>query len=641
MFELGPHVPTTCTADNARTVGEMFFLRRARSASRPALYHRPAETWLPITWDDFYLRAARVAKGLLEIGLSKGERVAILGPTQPPWAVIDLGAQLAGMVSFGIYPKQSIDQARYLLDHSEAKIVFVDEAKEMETILAAAADVKSLQTIVPWTTELYEKYRSRDPRVVSFARFEAGALSDDDVRKIQESKDPNETAILIYTSGTTGPPKGAMISHANILTLLSASARTTPFYTSDLSLNFLPMAHSAERILGFYARVANGVTGAYAQSTATVLDDLKSVRPTVFGSVPRIFEKAYTRILGEIEKQSPAVQRLFAWAVDVGKQRIPYLTTGRAVPMHIELRYKIAERLVFQRIRDAFGGRVRTMVTGAAPTARAILDFFWAAGLPIYEAFGMTEATVITHANRLGDTKLGTVGKVIAPAEAKIADDGEILLRGPWIFQGYFKQKEATEEALAGGWLHTGDVGTIDEDGFLRITDRKKHLIITAGGKNISPANVEKAIKDEEPLVSQVHAHGDRRSYLSAILAPSPIETLEWGVARGLATHEDVKRFTKELMDDPLGRSDALNAAMAKVVVHPEFRERMKAAVKRGNGKLAQVEHVRRFVILERDFSQTHGELTPTMKIRRKEVEAKYAPLFDKVYAEDSIGIEV
>ena len=641
MFELGPHVPTTCTADNARTVGEMFFLRRARSASRPALYHRPAETWLPITWDEFYLRSARVAKGLLELGVGKGERVAILGPTQPPWAILDLGAQLAGMVSFGIYPKQSVTQARYLLEHSEAKIVFVDEPKEIETILAAAKDVPTLKSIVPWTKELYEKYRSRDPRVVSFERFEAEALSDADVRKIQEAKDPNETAILIYTSGTTGPPKGAMISHANILSLLSASARATPFYASDLSLNFLPMAHSAERILGFYARVANGVTGAYAQSTATVLDDLKTVRPTVFGSVPRIFEKAYTKILGEIEKQSPTVRRLFAWAVGVGKERIPYLTTGRPVPMHIEARYKLAERLVFKRIQGAFGGRVRMMMTGAAPTARAILELFWAAGIPIYEAFGMTEATVITHANRIGATRLGSVGKVIAPAECKIAEDGEILLRGPWIFQGYFKQKEASEEALAGGWLHTGDVGTIDEEGFLRITDRKNHLIITAGGKNISPANVEKAIKDEESLVSQVHAHGDRRNYLSAILAPSPIETLEWGVPRGLATNDDVKRFNKELMDDPLGRSDALNAAMAKVVVHPEFRERMRAAVQRGNGKLAQVEHVRRFVILERDFSQNAGELTPTMKIRRKEVEAKYAGLFDRVYAEDPIGIEV
>ncbi|MFO0685489.1 MAG: long-chain fatty acid--CoA ligase [Sandaracinus sp.] len=641
MFELGPNVPTTCTADHARTLGEMFFFRRARSASLPALYERPADTWIPITWDDLYLRAARIGKGLLALGLSRGDRVAILGPTQPPWAAQDLGSQLAGLVSFGIYPKQSAEQARYLLAHSEAKVVFVDEPKELETILAAAQGISTLQAIVPWTRALYEQYRGRDPRLVPYERFEQEPLSDDEVRAIQERVDPNETAILIYTSGTTGPPKGAMITHGNILSLLSASSRTTVYLQSDLSLNFLPMAHSAERILGFYGRVANGVPGAYAQSTATVLDDLKTVRPTLFGSVPRIFEKAYTKILGELEKRPPAVQRLFHWALSVGKERIPYLTTGRPVPMAIEARYRVAERLVFARLREVFGGRMRIMVTGAAPTAKAILELFWAAGLPIYEAFGMTEATVITHANRIGAAKLGTVGRVIPPAECKIAEDGEILLRGPWIFPGYFKQKEASEEALGGGWLHTGDIGTIDEEGYLRITDRKKHLIITAGGKNISPANVEKAIKDEESLVSQVHAHGDRRNYLAAILAPSPIETLEWGVPRGLASDADVKRFTKELLDDPFSRSEALNAAMAKVVVHPDFRARLRDAVRRGNGKLAQVEHVRRFVILDRDFSQAAGELTPTMKIRRKEVEAKYAALFDEVYAGGAVGIEV
>jgi long-chain acyl-CoA synthetase len=641
MFDLGAPAPVVCTADHARTVGEMFYLRRARSASLPALYHRPGQDWIPITWDQFYDRAARAARGMLRAGIRRGDRVAILGPTQPPWAILDLGAQLAGLVSFGIYPKQAPDQVRYLLEHSEAKIVFVDEPKELETVLAAAAGVSSLTTIVPWTQALYDQFHARDPRIVPFSRFEEEALSDAEVRAGFEAIDPDGVAILIYTSGTTGPPKGAMISHRNILTLLSASQKMSPFYGNDLSLNFLPMAHSAERVLGFYGRVAGGVAGAYAQSTATVLDDLKTVKPTVFGSVPRIFEKAYTRILGEIEKQKPAVQRLFRWAVDVGKARIPYVIEGKPVPVAIAAQYAIAERLVFQKIRDAFGGRVRMMITGAAPTAPAILEFFWAAGLPIYEAFGMTEATVVTHINTAHSARLGTVGRVIPPAEASIAEDGEVLLRGPWIFQGYYKAPEASAEALAGGWLHTGDIGSIDADGFLRITDRKKHLIITAGGKNISPSNVEKAIKDEEPLISQVHAHGDRRNYVAALLAPSPIETLEWGVDRNLATKDDVKRFTKELLEDPTGRSPELNQAMAKVVVHPDFRERLRGAVQRGNKKLAQVEQVRRFVILDRDFSQAAGELTPTMKVRRKEVEAKYAELFDAVYSDKSVGIDV
>ncbi len=641
MFELGPSVRALTTADNARTVGEMFFLRRARSASSVALYHRPGETWIPITWDEFYRAATKVAHGLLAIGVGRGERVAILGATQPPWAIEDMGAQLAGVVSFGIYPKQSVEQVRYLLEHSEARVVFVDESSEIETVLAASKGLTSLTAIVPWTTELYARYAARDSRVVSIARFEEEGLTDADVTRIAESKDPNETAILVYTSGTTGPPKGAMISHRNILSLLSASQAQSPFLASDLSLNFLPMAHAAERVLGFYGRVAGGLPGAYAHGTATVLDDLKAVRPTVFGSVPRIFEKAYAKIHAEIEKKSKNVQRLFAWAVSVGRARVPYIVDGRPVPARLAAEHRVADRLVFRRIREAFGGRVRMMVTGAAPTAPAILEFFWAAGLPIFEAFGMTESTVITHANRIGAARLGTVGQPIPPGECRIAEDGEVLIRAPWVFTGYFKQKEATDEALAGGWLHTGDIGTIDRDGYLKITDRKKHLIITAGGKNISPANIEKAIKDEEPLVSQAHAHGDRRNYVSAIVAPSPIETLEWGVERGLSTSADVSRFTKELLANPMGRSPELNAAVSKVVVHPDFRARMKAAVSRGNAKLAQVEKVRRFTILDRDFSQEAGELTPTMKIKRKEVEAKYAAVFDRIYGEEGFAIDV
>ncbi|AKF08585.1 AMP-dependent synthetase/ligase [Sandaracinus amylolyticus] len=640
MLELGPDLPARTTAPAARTLGEMFFLRCARSASLPALHRKREGAWDPITWQGFLDGSAKVARGLLALGLGPGDRVAILGPTQPAWAIDDLGAQLAGMVSFGIYPKQSPEQVRYLLEHSEAKVVFVDEAEEIETVLAAAKGLKGLVAIVPWTMALYRRFEGRDPRLVPPTRFEGEALPERDIREIQERIDPEDTAILIYTSGTTGPPKGAMIAHRNILTILRSASEATNLRQSDLSLNFLPMAHAAERVLGFYGRVDAGIPAAYAQSTATVLDDLKSVAPTVFGSVPRIFEKAHAKIFSEIEKQKPAVQRLFAWANTVGKRRLEHMLAGRPVPARIAAQYAIADRLVFQRIRAAFGGRVRMMVTGAAPTAPAILEFFWAAGLPIYEAYGMTESTVVTHINREGAVKLGTVGRVIPPSEHRIAPDGEILVRGPWVFKGYLKNPQATEEMLEGGWLHTGDVGVIDGDGYLKITDRKKHLIITAGGKNLSPANIEKAIKEQDPLISQVHAHGDRRNYVAAIVAPSPIETLEWGIPRGLCTKEELDARQKELMANPSGRTEALNLAMAKVVAHPEFRERIRAAVRRGNEHLARVEQVRRFVILDRDFSQEQGELTPTMKVKRKEVEAKYASLLDRAYTEDGFALE-
>ncbi len=643
IFEEGPAIPVTVAAHGARTIGEMFLSRTARSASRPALYHRPQERWEVITWAGFEEAARRVAKGLLNLGLKKGDRVAILGPTQPPWAIYDFGAQLAGMVSFGIYPKQSPDQIRYLLEHSEAKVIFVDEPAELEAVLSAADGMRQL-TIVPWNEALFAAFAPRAERagltMVSPGKVAAEALTRREAEQIQASIDPSDTAIFVYTSGTTGPPKGAMVSHANILAVLTSSAGELPFTQADRSLNFLPMAHAAERILGFYGRVANGVPGAYAKSVGTVLEDLKTVRPTVFGSVPRIFEKAHAKIFSEIEKQSPAVRKLFAWATDVGRRRLPYVIEHRPVPRALALQYAIADRLVFARIRAAFGGRVRLMITGAAPTAPAILEFFWSAGLPIYEAYGMTESTVITHINTPSQTRLGTVGKTIPPMQCRIADDGEILVKGPFVFGGYYKNPEATAETLKDGWLHTGDVGVLDGDGYLKLTDRKKHLIITAGGKNLSPSNIEKAIKESDALISQVHAHGDKRSYVSAIIAPSPIETLEWGLDRGLCSKDEIEKRTAELMENPAGRSAGLNAAMAKVVVHPDFRERMRAAVRAGNAKLANVEQVRRFVILDRDFSQEAGELTPTMKVKRKEVEKAYAELFDRLYGEKGFALE-
>lgn len=641
MFELGPEIPVRTVAAQARTLGEMLYLRWARSATCPAMYHKADGRWRAITWQQFFERASRVAHGLCASGLRRGDRVAILGPTQPPWAIYDFGAQLAGMVSFGIYPRQSVAQVRYLLEHSEARVVFVDEHAELETVLEAARGVSSLAAIVPWTEALHRAFAGRDPRIVPPALFEERPLEEREQRAIQDSIAPDDTAILVYTSGTTGPPKGAMISHRNILTLLGGSARANELFQSDLSLNFLPMAHSAERILGFYGRIDAGVPAAYAQSTATVLDDLREVRPTVFGSVPRIFEKAHAKILSEVEKQKPAVRRLFSWACEVGRRRLEYVLGDRPVPARLAAQHALADRLVFRRVREAFGGRVRMMITGAAPTAPAILEFFWSVGLPVYEAYGMTEATVITHINRPGAVKLGTVGRAIAPIECRIAEDGEVLVRGPWVFKGYFKDPQASAEILQGGWLHTGDIGRIDAEGFLTITDRKKHLIITAGGKNLSPANIEKAIKEQDPLISQVHAHGDRRPYVSAIVAPSPLETLQWGLAHGLCTKEELAARQAELMANPAGRSEALNVAMARVVGHPEFRERIRQAVRRGNERLARVEQVRRFVVLERDFSQEQGELTPTMKVKRKEVEQKYAAVFDRIYAEDGFALQV
>jgi long-chain acyl-CoA synthetase len=334
------------------------------------------------------------------------------------------------------------------------------------------------------------------------------------------------------------------------------------------------------------------------------------------------------------------VRALFRWASDVGRRKIRAEIADEPVGLRLRWKYAVADRLVFRKVRAAFGGRVREFLTGAAPIPMDVLEFFWAAGMPIFELYGQTEATVVTHANMPGQVRLGTVGKVLPGIGCRLAEDGEVLICGPVVFQGYHKDPEATASTVVDGWLHTGDIGTIDVDGYLRITDRKKHIIITAGGKNLTPANIERAVKNADPLIAHVHAHADRRKFVVALVVPSPIETLELGRDRGLVSDAELRARTDELMASPTTRSDALAAAMAPVTADPAFRERMKAAVRAGNESLSQVERVKRFVLLDRDFSQEAGELTPTMKVKRKAVETQYAALFDRIYDEKDFALE-
>ncbi|MFO0745042.1 MAG: long-chain fatty acid--CoA ligase [Myxococcota bacterium] len=654
IFKAAPHLPVTYTARGARTIGDMFRRRARESAELPALWEKRSGQWQKTTWRGFYEASRRVLAGLQGLGLAPGERVAILGETRSAWGILDMGAQLGGFVSFGIYPKQTPEQVRYLLAHSEAKVAFVDSEAEARTIIAAAQDLPTLQAIVPWTDALFAALGGGGPdadrRLLPASSFgldpsAAASLAPAPVADAQVERgllaiDPSATATLVYTSGTTGPPKAAMLSHANVLALLGTQASFMDLYQDDLSLSFLPMAHVAERILAFYGRICTGFATAYASSTAAVLDEMQEVRPTVFGSVPRIFEKAYAKITSELEKKPPVVKKLFDWALRVSTERVRRELAGKPVPLAVKAQDALADRLVWRRVRDVFGGRVRLFMTGAAPIAVPILELFWAARMPVYECYGMTEATVATHINRPGAVRLGTVGKVVSPMECRLADDQEILLRGPWIFQGYFKDPEATAATIVDGWLHSGDIGTLDDDGYLRITDRKKHLIITAGGKNLAPANIEKALREESHFISQVHAHGDRRPYVTALIAPSPVETLELGVELGLVSKPELAARTAELLAHPTSRSAALEAAMAKVTGQPAFVRKLREAVARGNAKLAHVEQVRRFAILDRDFSQERGELTPTMKIRRKEVERAHQATLDRLYDDPSFGHE-
>jgi long-chain acyl-CoA synthetase len=640
MLTTGPHRPVRRLAQGSRTVGDLFCRRAELSHHKPAIYEKREGRWQATSWAEFHTAARRVAAGLAACGIVRGDRVAILGPTRAPWATYDMGAQLLGAVSLGIYPKQPPEALRYLLEHSGARVLFVDGADELEQVLEAARGTPRLDHIVPWSTELFEAMRHRDPRMTSPTRFAGEPMSIEGIAAAQRAIAPEDTAILIYTSGTTGPPKGAKIAHSNILAVLASQADELSLFEDDLSLNFLPMAHAAERVFGFYARIGTGITTAYASSMASVLEELREVKPTLFGSVPRIFEKAYAKLQAELLRRPPAARHAFEAAMHVGRRALPYLLAGKPLPLELRAPHALAQHLVFRRIREAFGGRVRWFVCGAAPIAKEILELFWIAGMPIYEAYGMTESTVVTHMNLPGHTKLGTVGRTAKCLECRIAEDGEVLVRGPFVFKGYLDDELATRETIRDGWLHTGDVGTLDTEGYLRITDRKKHLIITAGGKNLSPANIENAIKNQSPLVSQVHAHGDRRAYVSALVAPSPLETLELGVELGVVTPEEFAIRSRELLEHPTGRSAELEHAMARVVARPEMVERVRSAVRAGNRELGQVEQVRRFVLLDRDFSQERGELTPTMKLKRKAIERSYVDVFERLYRDSGFAID-
>lgn len=635
-----PHRPTRAPDDRSRTYGELLIHRAAATPDTPAHFEKGERGWQAISWRAFDRRAAAVAAGLERLGIAIGDRIAVLGPTSVAWADFDLGGAYAGTPVFGIYPRQSADQVRFLLEDSQCRVVFVAEEEELETLIAAASGLDSLVAIVPWSTALFARFEDADPRVTSPEVFAGEPMTADDVAARQDRIEPDDPAVLIYTSGTTGRPKGAVLSHRNLVAFAESLDAMRFFFEDDLLLSFLPMAHVSERVFGFVGRIHAGVPAAYATSIGAVIAELPEVGPTVFGSVPRIYEKAYDKVQGGVARAPMPVRALFDWALRVGRRRAARVLEGRPVPNLLALKSRLAHRLVYHKVHAAFGGRVRMMVCGAAPISRDVLDFFWATDLPIFEAYGLTEASGGTHINLPGAVRLGSVGRPLPNLEHRIADDGEVLLRGDLIFGGYLGNEGATREALdEDGWLHTGDIGKIEDD-FLTITDRKKHLIITAGGKNVAPATIEGAIKGQSPLISQLHAHGDRRPFVSALIAPSPLETLTWGHENGVLEKSRVDALIAELMADPQSRSAALSEAMAEVVARDDFLALFIPPVQRGNRKLARVERVRRFTVLERDFSQEDGELTPTMKMKRKAIEETFRDRFDRLYDDPTYGLD-
>jgi long-chain acyl-CoA synthetase len=633
--------PAEYIGRRAETVGEMFLKRVERDGDKPAHYFKEGEAWQAVSWNEFFEQAGAIASYLLGLGLQIQDKVCVVGSTNPAWCYCDVGGLLAGAVTLGAYPTLTPKQLAYILDHADTKVAFVEGIEEIRKILARRDELTNLEKVVVWNTAGAESLMETHRWLVPFEQVLRTPVNRAAIEARIAAVEPRSTAIIVYTSGTTGPPKGAMISHENIIAVMRDQDEAFGIVEGDVSLSFLPMAHVAERVLAFYGRINTGMGTYFASSIAKVLEEVVEVRPTIFGSVPRIFEKAYAKIMGTVEQAPAGRQRIFRWAERVGRTAVQHWQAGKPIPFGLKVQYRLADRLVFSKLRAVFGGRVRYFVTGAAPIAPEILEFFWAAGFPIFEMYGMTESTVITHANVPGRVKLGSVGRALSIVEDRIAPDGEILIRSKVVFQGYYKNPEATAETIVDGWLHTGDIGRKDEDGVVYIMDRKKHIIITAGGKNLTPANIENEIKASDSLISQAHAHGDKRKYLVALVTLGAPEAVEWARKQGTIDDASANKHLKDLTNNPLARSTELRSLLERVARDPEVQRRIVKSVMRANETLSRVETIKKIHILDREFSVEDDELTPTLKLKRKNIEAKFAETFDRLYKDDGFGLVV
>ncbi len=549
------------------------------------------------------------AGGLAVLGLSKNNKLAIIAENRPEWVVADMSTLFLGAVDVPIYPTLTAKQEEYILNDSGTKIAVVSNQYQLNKILKVRDEIRTLEHIVVMNDldtsgeknvhtmstvcEMGKKYLEKHPDLLN---------------KSLTTVKPDDLLTIIYTSGTTGNPKGVMLTHNNLASNIIATTSIVEISSDDILLSFLPLCHSFERMAGYYTAMACGCTVAYAESIDTVRDNLLEIRPTIVTTVPRLFERIYSRIKMQVES-SPAVrQKIFNWALDVGRRHAGSQKQGKG-GLILKGQHALADKLVFSKMKERTGGRIKFFVSGGAALARELGEFFEAVGIQIIEGYGLTETSPVISANRLDDYKFGTVGKPIPGVEVKIAEDGEILTRGPNIMRGYYNDKRATEETIdKDGWLHTGDIGIFDAAGHLVITDRKKHLFVSSGGKNIAPQPLENLFLQSK-YIDQFVLIGDKRMFLSALIVPDYDALKEYADSHKLPykTKEDITRI-------------------------PEVHKLIDEDIRRLQKDLANFERVRRFAILERPLSIEEGEITPTMKVRRKVVEERYRDLIESMY---------
>jgi len=561
---------------------------------------------------DWFDRIRDLSLGLSSLGVSAGDRVAIMSESRPEWLIADLAILSLGAVTVPVYSTLTAPQTRYIVKDAGARVAFVSTAGQLEKVQAVRHDLPLLEEIVS-----FEPVDHPSPAVLTLeavAERGHGRLTGEwgvgrEFRDRAKEVKPGQLATIIYTSGTTGEPKGVMLSHHNLVSNMIAGHSVVPVNEEHIGLSFLPLSHAFERLVS-YVCLAEGVTIIYAESMETVGRDIVTVRPTVLTGVPRVYEKFEARILERGSALPQPRRTLFHWGVKVAMARGRVEAAGGRAGGLLGLEVALADRLVFSKIRENVGGRLRVLISGSAPLPVSVAEFFAGIGLPITEGYGLTETSPIISANPLNAPRLGTVGKPLPGVEVRIADDGEVLARGPNVMMGYYNKPEETAAVLKDGWLHTGDVGSIDADGYLSITDRKKDLIVTAGGKKIAPQPIEAALK-RSPLVGECVVLGDRHRFASALIVP------EFGA---------LERRLKDLGRPP-GDREALVKRDDVLALYQEIVDAL-------NSDLSQYERLKKFKLLPREFTIESGELTPTMKVKRKTVEQSRAREIEEIYRE-------
>lgn len=594
-----------------KSVPDMLRQNAAKFEGRLALKYRKQGKFVTLSYAEFYERALMAARGLKKCNVLPGEKVAILSENRAGWVIADMGILAIGGVTVPIYPTNTPEQIEYVLNHAEARIVFVSSKFQYSKLLKIRKAIPSVELVVSFERFLGE---AELPVCTFYQLSEIDfPITDRERKQLEAGIDcitPDDLLTLIYTSGTTGVPKGVMLTHGNILfDAWYITQKAGALSEREVHLSFLPLSHVLERTAGYYLTIMNGALMAFADSIEKVPENMLEVKPTVSVSVPRLFEKIYSRIHENVHQMPLVKRKLFHWAVGVGKRYVEarYIEK-RSTPL-LAFKYNVADRLVFGKLREKFGGNMRLFCSGGAPLDKTINEFFWIIGLPILEGYGLTETSPAVCFNSFEAVRFGSVGTTLDATEVRVDADGELLIRGPQVMKGYYKDENATAEALQDGWFRSGDIGHID-NGFIYITDRKKELIITAGGKNIAPQPIENELKLDKH-VTQAFVYGDRKPYLTALVVPNLERLLE---------------FAREKHIDYVELDD--------LVLHEPVQRLFEQRIAEVNGRLPQYESIKRFTLLPRDFSIEGGELTPTLKLRRKVIYEKYKDKIERMYAD-------